>query len=109
MAFMDIQNISNQSPFIYKPTQEIHGKQVPKRNVERKVTVAKSIKSLQIKIINLWTPELLQIERKYHALIMTSFAFRLPDPSAVVTAVKDIVETFLAVRPQETFTGQYYN
>ena len=30
MAFMDIQNISNQSPFIYKPTQEIHGKQVPK-------------------------------------------------------------------------------
>ena len=46
MAFMDIQNISNQSPFIYKPTQEIHGKQVPKRNVESKVTVAKSIKSL---------------------------------------------------------------
>ena len=27
---MDIQNISNHSPFIYKPTQEIHGKQVPK-------------------------------------------------------------------------------
>ena len=27
---MDIQNISNNSPFIYKPTQEIHGKQVPK-------------------------------------------------------------------------------
>ena len=28
MAFMDIQSISNQSPFIYKPTQEIHDKQV---------------------------------------------------------------------------------
>ena len=27
---MDIQNISNHSPFIYKPTQEIHDKQVPK-------------------------------------------------------------------------------
>ena len=26
---MDIQNISNHSPFIYKPTQEIHGKEVP--------------------------------------------------------------------------------
>ena len=30
MAFMDIQNISNFSPFIYKPTQEIHDKPVPK-------------------------------------------------------------------------------
>ena len=29
VAFMDIQNISNHSPFIYKPTQEIHDKQVP--------------------------------------------------------------------------------
>ena len=27
---MDIQNISNHFPFIYKPTQEIHDKQVPK-------------------------------------------------------------------------------
>ena len=27
---MDIQNISDHSPFIYKPTQEIHDKQVPK-------------------------------------------------------------------------------
>ena len=27
---MDIQNISNHSPFIYKPTQEIHEKEVPK-------------------------------------------------------------------------------
>ena len=27
---MDIQIISNHSPFIYKPTQEIHDKQVPK-------------------------------------------------------------------------------
>ena len=26
---MDIQNISNHFPFIYKPTQEIHYKQVP--------------------------------------------------------------------------------
>ena len=26
---MDIQNISDHSPFIYKPTQEIHDKQVP--------------------------------------------------------------------------------
>ena len=30
VAFMDIQNISNHSPFIYKPTQETHDKQVPK-------------------------------------------------------------------------------
>ena len=30
MALMDIQNISNHFPLIYKPTQEIHGKQVPK-------------------------------------------------------------------------------
>ena len=30
VAFMDIQNISYHSPFIYKPTQEIHDKQVPK-------------------------------------------------------------------------------
>ena len=29
-AFMDIQNISNHSPFFYKSTQEIHDKQVPK-------------------------------------------------------------------------------
>ena len=28
MVFMDIQNISNYSPFIYKPSQEIHDKQV---------------------------------------------------------------------------------
>ena len=28
--FMDIQNISNHSPFIYKPTQEIHEEQLPK-------------------------------------------------------------------------------
>ena len=27
---MDIQNISNHSPFIYKPTPEIDDKQVPK-------------------------------------------------------------------------------
>ena len=27
---MDIQNISSRSPFIYKPTQEIHDKQEPK-------------------------------------------------------------------------------
>ena len=31
------------------------------------------------------TPELLQIVRKYHELIMTNFAFH---PSAVVTAIK---------------------
>ena len=30
VAFMDIQSISNHSPFIYEPTQEIHEKQVPK-------------------------------------------------------------------------------
>ena len=30
VAFMDIRNISYHSPFIYKPTQEIHDKQVPK-------------------------------------------------------------------------------
>ena len=30
VAFMDIQNISNHSSFIYKPTQEIDDKQVPK-------------------------------------------------------------------------------
>ena len=30
VAFMDIQNISKDSPFIYKATQEIHDKQVPK-------------------------------------------------------------------------------
>ena len=30
VAFMDIQNISNHSPFIYKPTQEVYDKQVPK-------------------------------------------------------------------------------
>ena len=30
VAFMDIQNISNHSPFIYKPTQETDDKQVPK-------------------------------------------------------------------------------
>ena len=30
LAFMDIQNISNHHLFIYKPTQEIDGKQVPK-------------------------------------------------------------------------------
>ena len=30
VAFMDIQNISNHFPFIYKPAHEIHGKQVPK-------------------------------------------------------------------------------
>ena len=30
VAFMDIKIISNHSPFIYKPTQEIHDKQVPK-------------------------------------------------------------------------------
>ena len=28
-AFMDTQSISNHFPFIYKPTQEIHDKQVP--------------------------------------------------------------------------------
>ena len=34
---MDIQNISNHSPFIYKPKQEIHDKQVTKpRPLERK-------------------------------------------------------------------------
>ena len=27
---MDAQNISNHFSFIYKPTQEIHGQQVPK-------------------------------------------------------------------------------
>ena len=30
IAFMDIQNISNHFPFIYKTTQEIHGKHLPK-------------------------------------------------------------------------------
>ena len=30
MIFMDIQNISNHSPFVYKLTEEIHDKQVPK-------------------------------------------------------------------------------
>ena len=30
LAFMDIQNISNNSPVIYKPTHEIHDKKVPK-------------------------------------------------------------------------------
>ena len=30
LAVMDTQNISNRSSFIYKPTQEIHDKQVPK-------------------------------------------------------------------------------
>ena len=30
VAVMDTQNISNRSSFIYKPTQEIHDKQVPK-------------------------------------------------------------------------------
>ena len=30
VAFMDIQNISNHSSFIYKPTQEIRENQVPK-------------------------------------------------------------------------------
>ena len=29
---MDIPNISNNSPFIYNPTQEIHDKQVPEHN-----------------------------------------------------------------------------
>ena len=28
VAFVDIQSISNHSPFIYKPTQKIHDKQV---------------------------------------------------------------------------------
>ena len=35
MAFMDIQNISNYSTFIYKPTKEIHDKQVPKYDFDR--------------------------------------------------------------------------
>ena len=30
VAFIDIQNISNHCPFIYKPTQKNHDKQVPK-------------------------------------------------------------------------------
>ena len=30
MAYVNILNISNRSPFIYKPTKEIHDKQVPK-------------------------------------------------------------------------------
>ena len=29
---MDIQNISNHSPFIFKPTQEIHDKQITEYN-----------------------------------------------------------------------------
>ena len=35
VAFMDIRNISNNSPFIYKPTQEIHDKQVPKHDFNK--------------------------------------------------------------------------
>ena len=35
VTFMDIQNISNHSPFIYKPTQEIHDKQLPKYNFNK--------------------------------------------------------------------------
>ena len=34
-AFMDIRNISNKSPFIYKPTQEIRDKQVPKHDFNK--------------------------------------------------------------------------
>ena len=30
------------------------------------------------------------------------------DPSAVATAVKDIIEQFLAVRPQRNFNGTIY-
>ena len=33
---MDIQNISNHSPFIYKPTQKIRDKQVPKYDNAKK-------------------------------------------------------------------------
>ena len=32
---MDIQNISNHSSFIYKPTQEIDDKQVPKSDFNK--------------------------------------------------------------------------
>ena len=35
VAFMDIPNMSNHSPFVYKPTQEIHGKQVQNYNLDK--------------------------------------------------------------------------
>ena len=38
---MDIRNISYHSPFIFKPTQEIHDKQVPKHNFNKIITAKK--------------------------------------------------------------------
>ena len=35
VAFMNIRNISNHSAFIYKPTQEMYDKQVPKYNFDK--------------------------------------------------------------------------
>ena len=35
VAFMAIRNTSNNSSFIYKPTQEIHDKQVPKHDFNK--------------------------------------------------------------------------
>ena len=35
VTFMDIQNIWNHSPFICKPTQEVHDKQVPKHDLNK--------------------------------------------------------------------------
>ena len=74
------------------------------RNVDEKVTVAKSIKSsksLQIKIIDFVDTRTLANCKKISCTGYDKLC--IPpglSPSAVVTAVKDIVETFLTVRPQ---------
>ena len=47
-------------------------------------------------------PELLEIVGKYYDELGNSVGL---GPSAVVIAVKDIIETFLAVRPQRNVHG----